>query len=57
MKLLSTYFSNDEKKKVDVFRVKEKEYRVVLRDDTGTTYSVTFEAEEDAENYAESWVL
>ena len=57
MKLLSTYFSDDEKKKADVFRVKEKEYRVVLRDDTGTTYSVTFEAEEDAENYAESWVL
>ena len=57
MKLLSTYFSDDEKKKADVFRVKEREYRVVLRDDTGTTYSVTFEAEEDAENYAESWVL
>ena len=57
MKLLSTYYSNDEKKKAEVFRVNDYTYKVVVKDDAGTHYSTTFVDEETAENFAESWVL
>jgi hypothetical protein len=57
MKLLSTYYSNDEKKKAEVFFVSEYNYRVVVRDGSGSYFSTTFANEESAENYAESWVL
>ena len=57
MKLLSTYCSEDDRKKAEVFRVNEYTYRVVVKADTGTHYSTTFVDEETAENFAESWVL
>ena len=57
MKLLSTYCSDDDKKKAEVFHVNDYTYRVVVKADTGTHYSTTFVDEETAENFAESWVL
>ena len=57
MKLLSTYCSDDDRKKAEVFHVNDYTYRVVVKADTGTHYSSTFVDEETADNFAESWVL
>jgi len=32
-------------------------YNVVVKSDTGTTYTAHFDNREDAENFAEDWVL
>ena len=57
MKLLSTYYSEDESRKAEVFFVSQNNFKVVVKSDTGTHYSVSFEEENFAEDYAESWVL
>ena len=57
MKLLSTYYSEDESRKAEVFFVNQNNFNVVVKSDTGTHYSIGFEDENSAENYAESWVL
>ena len=57
MKLLSTYCSDDDRKKAEVFHVNAYNYKVVVKSDTGTHYSSTFVDEETAENFAEKWVL
>ena len=57
MKLLSTYCSDDDRKKAEVFHVNAYNYKVVVKSDTGTHYASTFVDEETAENFAESWVL
>lgn len=57
MKLLSTYYSDDESKKAEVFFVNQHNYKVIVKSDTGTHYSVSFVDEIQAENYAESWVI
>ena len=57
-KQLSEYFSDDKKKTASV--VKElgtNRYVVRLMSDTGSAFSASFETEEDAEGYAEEWVL
>ena len=57
-KQLSEYFSEDGRKTASV--VKElgtKRYVVRLMSDTGSAFSASFETEDDAEQYAEGWVL
>jgi hypothetical protein len=57
MKLLSTYYDDEMKKESNVFLVNDKEYRVTVKSDTGTTYSTYFKDEQAAENFAENWVM
>lgn len=57
-KHLSEYFSEDQKRTASV--VKElgtNRYVVRLMSDTGSAFSASFESEEDAEAYAEDWVV
>ena len=57
-KQLSEFFSEDQKKTASV--VKElgtNRYVVRLMSDTGSAFSASFESEEDAEQYAEDWVV
>lgn len=57
-KELSEYFSDDSGKTAIV--VKElgtNRYVVRLMNDSGSAFSASFETEEDAEAYAEGWVL
>lgn len=57
-KEISEYFSDDSAKRASV--VKELgtgKYIVRLMNDTGSAFSASFEVEEDAEAYAEDWVL
>jgi hypothetical protein len=57
-KELSEYFSDDNSKRASV--VKElgtNRYIVKLINDSGSAFSALFETEEDAEAYAESWVV
>lgn len=56
-KELSQYYSDDTNKKASV--VKElgtKSYIVRLTNDSGSSFSTTFDNEEDAEQFAEDWV-
>ena len=57
-KQLSEYFSEDGRKTASV--VKElgtNRYVVRLMSDTGSAFSASFETEDDAEQYAEEWVV
>lgn len=57
-KELSEYYSDDSGKKASV--VKELgtgRYIVRLMNDSGSAFSASFETEEDAEAYAEDWIL
>jgi hypothetical protein len=57
-KEISEYFSDDTSKTASV--VKELgtgRYIVRLMSDTGSAFSASFETEEDAEAYAEDWVV
>lgn len=57
-KELSEYFSDNNSKRASV--VKElgtNRYIVKLINDSGSAFSALFETEEDAEAYAESWVV
>lgn len=57
MKLLSEYCSDNMSKKAKVFFVAEKNYRVIVNDDFGNVYNATFKNLDDAEDYADDWVL
>ncbi len=57
-KQLSEYFSEDTKKRASI--VKElgtKRYIVQLINDSGSAFSASFDTEEEAEAYAEDWVV
>ena len=57
-KELSEYFSDDSAKTATI--VKElgtNRYIVRLMNDSGSAFSASFDSEEDAEAYAEEWVL
>ena len=57
-KEISEYFSDETNKKASI--VKELgtgHYIVRLMNDSGSSFSATFETEELAEAYAEDWVL
>jgi hypothetical protein len=57
MKQLSAYYSDSMDKEAKVFFVDNKEFRVTVKSDSGTHYSTTFDNEEAAEDFAESWVV
>lgn len=57
MKILSEYFSDDNKRSSKVLYIGEKKFRVVVVDEMCANYATVFDNEEDAENYAEDWVM
>ena len=55
---LSSYISDDEKRKATVFREQiDGKYYVSMTNEFGTSFQTNFPTEEDAEIYAEDWVL
>ena len=58
MKEISTYMSDDLKKESTVFFIKEpRSFKVVVKSDSGSTFSTSFDNLTTAEEYAEDWVL
>lgn len=57
-KELSEYFSDDNTKRASVIKeIGTNRYIVKLINDSGSAFSAIFETEDDAETYAESWVV
>ena len=55
---LSSYISDDEKRKATVFREQiDGKYYVSMTNEFGTSFRANFSSEEDAEMYAEDWVM
>ena len=55
---LSSYTSDDEKRKATVFREPiDGKYYVSMTNEFGTSFRANFSSEEDAEMYAEDWVM
>ena len=55
---ISSYMSDDEKRKATVFREQiDGKYYVSMTNEFGTSFRANFSSEEDAEMYAEDWVL
>lgn len=58
IKIISEYLSTDEQRTSTVYRVLETgEYKVSVKNEAGSTFSSTFDALADAEDFAEDWVL
>ncbi len=57
-KQLSEYFSEDGRKTASISKeIGTNRYIVRMMSDTGSAFSAIFESEEDAEKYAEDWVV
>lgn len=57
-KQLSEFYSDDKKKRASIIKeLGTGHYIVKLINDSGSAFSASFETEDDAEAYAESWVL
>jgi hypothetical protein len=55
---LSSYTSDDEKRKATIFRDQnDGKYYVSMTNEFGTSFRANFSSEEDAEMYAEDWVM
>jgi hypothetical protein len=57
-KELSEYYSDDKTKRASVIKeLGTNKYIVKLINDSGSAFSASFDIEDDAEAYAESWVV
>lgn len=57
-KELSTYFSKDQRRRSTVlFNLETKQFHVTVTSDSGTSFNSVYDTEEDAEQFAEDWVL
>jgi len=55
---LSSYTSDDEKRKATVFRDQnDGKYYVSMTNEFGTSFRADFSSEEDAEFFAEDWIM
>ena len=55
---LSSYISDDEKRKATVFREQiDGKYYVSMTNEFGTSFQTNFQTEEAAEIYAKDWVI
>lgn len=55
---VSTYYDEDRRRTATVrLELGTKNWVVSLMNDSGSAFSATFETEEDAEQYAEDWVV
>lgn len=55
-----SFFLSDEagKKTATVYKhIINGSYNVVVKSDTGTTFTASFDNQQEAENFAEDWVL
>jgi hypothetical protein len=57
MKFISEYSSDELTKTAKVYYRDERDFTVIVKSDTGTYYNVSFNNIQDAEDYAEDWVL
>jgi hypothetical protein len=57
MKFISEYSSDKLTKTAKVYYCGERDFTVIVKSDTGTYYNVSFNNIQDAEDYAEDWVL
>jgi hypothetical protein len=58
IKEMSVFYSDNEKRKAVINKNLESGmFHVVVYNDMGSTFSTVFEREEDAEQYAEDWVM
>lgn len=56
--LLSTFYSNDEMRTSLVYLVEERQYEVITMDSYNGREKITkFESRQQAEDFAEDWVL
>jgi hypothetical protein len=57
-KQLSEYFSEDGKRRSSVLKnLDSLKYHVTTISDSGTAFTCVFDIEEDAEQFAEDWVM
>lgn len=57
-KELTTYFSDDQKRRSTVlFNLETKQFHVTVISDSGTSFTSVYDKEEDADQFAEDWVL
>lgn len=55
---MSIFVSDDEKRKATVFKETiDGKYYVSMMNETGTSFRADFKSEEDAEIFAEDWVM
>lgn len=56
---LSSFFSEDGRRKAIIYRVLggDTKYSVSIMNESGSNFSSDFNTLEDAENFAEDWVL
>jgi|APGre2960657373_1045057.scaffolds.fasta_scaffold77965_5 hypothetical protein len=58
LKTISEYYSEDSNKRAVVMKdLTLGNYRVVVTNDSGSSFSTSFDTLEHAETYAEDWVL
>jgi hypothetical protein len=56
MKILSEYYGTDIDREAQVY-LDEKFYKVRMRNETGSYFVAFFKTQDEAENYAENYVL
>ena len=57
-KEISGYFSDDQKRRSTVmYNLETKKFHVSVVSDSGTSFTSVYDTEEDAEQFAEDWVL
>jgi len=58
IKLVSEYIGEENNRSASVYKdLETKEYKVSIRNEAGTYFTATFDVIDDAEDYAENWVL
>lgn len=58
IKVLSEYFSNDNRRSAKIYvLLPQKEYNVSVMNEAGSSFTSMFENINDAEDFAENWVM
>jgi hypothetical protein len=58
IKLVSEYIGEETNRSASVYKdLETKEYKVSIRNESGTYFTATFETLDDSEDYAENWVM
>jgi len=56
MKILSEYYGTDKDREAHIY-LDENFFKVRIRNELGSYFVAFFKTQDEAENYAESWVL
>lgn len=58
IKLVSEYIGEENNRSASVYKdLETKEYKVSIRNESGTYFTAMFDSIDDAEDYAENWVM